>query len=126
MAYNVFGVSKAYFSQRLNIWRKKLGVPRDPLYGAKLREIGRKAHFENVAPIEDKVKFVKSLTGKRYARPKECAKYLKISRSTLENWENNGTLPSLKIKGRLVLFDLDMVDAALARFARKIEKQGDQ
>lgn len=49
----------------------------------------------------------------RYASTPEAAAYLKVTERTLYRWRRAGTIPSAKVRGR-VLFDLDQLDALVA------------
>jgi excisionase family DNA binding protein len=53
--------------------------------------------------------------GRRFARPGEAARYLKIGRSTLYQWvRSQPGFPKLRHLGaRIALFDLDELDAYL-------------
>ena len=57
-------------------------------------------------------------TPKRYTRPDEEAKRLRISRRHLSNWMRDGSIPFIS-RGRVILFDPVAVDFALARFEHK-------
>lgn len=57
-------------------------------------------------------------TGRHYTRPMEEARRLGISRRQLSNWMRDGSIPFIQ-RSRVILFDPDAVDEALARFERK-------
>ncbi len=48
-------------------------------------------------------------------KPSQCAALINVSRRTLTNWDRSRVIPSIKI-GRLRLYDLTKVKAALEKF----------
>jgi predicted site-specific integrase-resolvase len=55
---------------------------------------------------------------KRYNRPEIEARRLSISRRQLSNWMRSGTVPFIQ-RGRVILFEPESVDSALAKFERR-------
>lgn len=56
-------------------------------------------------------------TPKQYNRPEIEAKRIGISRRELTNWMKDKTVPFIQI-GRVILFDPNAVDAALAKHGK--------
>lgn len=54
----------------------------------------------------------------KFLRPLELAKALHVSDRLIRKWQAERVIPYIKI-GRLILFDVDKVMAALERFERK-------
>jgi len=54
---------------------------------------------------------------KRYANIKEVSEYTSLPVSTLYEWASVGTIPSIKVKRR-VLFDLQDIDKVMASMKR--------
>ena len=54
----------------------------------------------------------------KFLRPLELAKALHVSDRLIRKWQADRVIPYIKI-GRLTLFDVDKVMAALERFERK-------
>ena len=54
----------------------------------------------------------------KFVRPAQLSKLLAVSPRTVREWQSSRRIPYTKI-GKVVLFDLDKVQAALKPFERK-------
>lgn len=51
--------------------------------------------------------------GKRVVRSKQVAEYLNQSEPTVKTWAARGIIPHIRIAKKVVLYDLDVIDAWL-------------
>jgi excisionase family DNA binding protein len=59
------------------------------------------------------------MTAKKFIKKTELAKELNVCLRTIDTWMHYHKIPYLKIGPRMVRFDLDKVNAALARYTIK-------
>jgi len=60
-----------------------------------------------------------SAVSKRYFSVKEASRYTGLPASTLYDWAAQGTIPSIKIRRR-VLFDLEDIDRIMTKQKREL------